>query len=103
MIAIWREGDRILSLSAWVPNLAAFRERLSWLRKVDAQTWLDAMPQRVVKAADYGAEMREMLQRLPLPAGFDPSTIPDRRVTTNRYSVGKAVGGAVACIVQPLV
>lgn len=97
MIAIWREGDRVLSLSAWVPDLAAFRERLSWLRKVDAQTWLDAMPQRVVKAADYGAEVREMLQGLPLPAGFDPSTIPDRRVTTDRYSVGKAVGGAVAC------
>lgn len=70
MIAIWREGDRVLSLSAWVPNLAAFRERLSWLRKVDAQTWLDAMPQRVVKAADYGAEVREMLQRLPSPLGL---------------------------------
>ncbi len=97
MLAVWREGDRVLSLSAWVSNLGAFRERLSWLQKVDAETWLDAMPQRVVKAADYGAEVREMLQGLPLPAGFDPSTIPDRRVTTNRYSVGRAVGGAVAC------
>ena len=97
MLAVWREGDRVLSLSAWVSNLDAFRERLSWLQKVDAETWLDAMPQRVVKAADYGSEVREMLQGVPLPAGFDPSTIPDRRVTTNRYSVGRAVGGAVAC------
>lgn len=97
MLAVWREGDRVLSLGAWVSNLDAFRERLSWLQKVDAETWLDAMPQRVVKAADYGAEVREMLQGLPLPAGFDPSTIPDRGVTTNRYSVGRAVGGAVAC------
>jgi hypothetical protein len=97
MIAVWRESDRVLTLSAWVPDLGAFRERLSQLKKVDAETWLDAMPQRVVKAADYGAEVREMLQGLPLPPGFDPSRIPDRSVTTNRYSVGKAVGGAVAC------
>jgi hypothetical protein len=97
MIAIWKEGGRVLSLSAWVPDLAAFRERLGWLQRVDAQSWLDAMPQRVVKAADYGAEVREMLQGIPLPAGFDPSKIPNRDVTTNRYSVGKAVGGAVAC------
>jgi hypothetical protein len=97
MIAIWRERDRMLSLSAWVPDLPAFRARLSWLQKVDAQTWLEAMPQRVVKAADYGAEVRDMLQGIPIPAGFDPSRIPDRGVTTNRYSVGKAVGGAVAC------
>jgi hypothetical protein len=97
MVGVWREGDRVLTLSAWVPDIGAFRERLGSLTKVDAETWLDAMPQRVVKAADYGTEVREMLQGLPLPLGFDPSRIPDRAVTTNRYSVGRAVGGAVAC------
>jgi hypothetical protein len=97
MLAVWKQGDRVLSLSAWVPDLDAFRERLSWLAKVDAETWLDAMPTRVVKAAEYGAEVGKMLRGIPVPAGFDASRIPDRRVTTNRYSVGKAVGGAVAC------
>jgi hypothetical protein len=97
MLAVWKEGDRLLSLSAWVPDLDAFRERLSWLQKVDAETWLDAMPPRVVKAAEYGAEVGKMLRGIPAPAGFDASRIPDRSVTTNRYSVGKAVGGAVAC------
>lgn len=97
MVAVWKEQDRVLTLSAWAPDLETFRERLDWLTRVDAETWLDAMPQRVVKAADYGSEVREMLQGLPLPPRFDPSRIPDRRITTNRYSVGKAVGGAVAC------
>jgi hypothetical protein len=97
MLAVWKEGDRVLSLSASVPDLDAFRERLSWLQNVDAEVWLDAMPTRVVKAAEYGTEVGRMLRGIPVPAGFEASRIPDRRVTTNRYSVGKAVGGAVAC------
>lgn len=97
MQAIWREDGRLLVLSASVPNLATFRERLGWLRRVEAQTWLDAMPAKVVKAADYGAAVQEMLQGIPLPPGFDPAKIPDLHVTNNRYQVGAAVGGAVAC------
>lgn len=97
MVAIWREDHHLLELRASVPSLAAFRQRLGWLRRVDAQTWLDAMPARVVKAADYGATVREVLQGIPLPPGFDPAKIPDRHLTTDRYQVGAAVGGAVAC------
>lgn len=97
MEAIWREDGRVLLLSASVPDLAAFRERLGWLRRVDAQTWLDAMPAKVVKAADYGAAVREMLQGIPLPPGFDPTRISNLHLTTDRYQVGAAVGGAVAC------
>lgn len=97
MEAIWREDGRVLLLNASVPDLAAFRERLGWLRRVDTQTWLDAMPAKVVKAADYGAAVREMLQGIPLPPGFDPTRISDLQVTNDRYQVGAAVGGAVAC------
>jgi uncharacterized protein YodC (DUF2158 family) len=97
MVAVWKEGGRAMVLDARAPDLAAFRERLDWLRRVDAQTWLAAMPPRVVKAADYGATVREMLHGIPLPSGFDPASIPDLRLTTDRYQVGAAVGGAVAC------
>jgi hypothetical protein len=97
MVAIWREDHHLLELRASVPSLDAFRERLGWLRRVDTQAWLDAMPARVVKAADYGATAREILQGIPLPPGFDPAKIPDRHLTTDRYQVGAAVGGAVAC------
>jgi hypothetical protein len=55
------------------------------------------MPAKVVKAADYGTAVREMLQGIPLPPGFEPSRISDVPLTNDRYQVGAAVGGAVAC------
>lgn len=97
MAAIWRQDGQVLVLNGRVPDLAAFRERLDGLRRVDAQTWLGAMPPKVVKAADYGATVHQMLQGIPLPPGFDPASIPDLSLTTDRYQVGAAVGGAVAC------
>jgi hypothetical protein len=97
MVAIWKEGGHLLELRTSVPNLASFRERLGWLHRVDAKTWLDAMPATVVKAAEYGATIHEMLRGIPLPPGFDASKIPNLRLTTDRYQVGAAVGGTVAC------
>lgn len=97
MVAVWQEDGRLLELRTSVPGLAAFRQRLGWLRRVDAETWLNAMPAKVVKAAEYGATVHEMLRGIPLPPGFDPREIPNLRLTTNRYQVGAAVGGTVAC------
>ncbi|MBS1863995.1 MAG: hypothetical protein JSS68_20040 [Actinobacteria bacterium] len=97
MVAIWREGGHLIELRASVPDLAGLRERLGWLRRVGAEEWLDAMPAKVVKAAEYGATAKAMLRGIPLPPGFDPSAIPDLGLTMDRYQVGAAVGGAVAC------
>ena len=97
MVALWTEGENLLELSGWVPDLAAFEERLGWLTKVDSQAWLDAMPPGVVKAAEYGTTVKQMLAEIPLPPGFDQSKVPDLGLTTDRYQVGAAVGGAVAC------
>jgi hypothetical protein len=97
MKAIWGEDGHVLEMSAAVPDLAGFKERLGWLHKVDSQTWLDAMPAKVVKAADHDAAVREMLTGIPLPPGFDPGKIPNEGLTTDRYQVGATVGGAVAC------
>jgi hypothetical protein len=98
MVAIWTEGDKLLALRSWVPSLAAFEERLSWLAKVDAETWLDAMPAKVVKAADHRAVVREMLDGIPVPASFTTSRIPGADLTTNRYQLGAAVAGTVSCL-----
>jgi hypothetical protein len=97
MVAIWKEDDHVIELRASVPDLAGFRERLGWLRRVDAEDWLNAMPTKVVKAAEYGATAKAMLRGIPLPPRFDPSSIPDLGLTMDRYQVGAAVGGAVAC------
>lgn len=98
MVAIWKEGGRLLEMRAWVSNLADFEERLGRLTRVDSETWLDAMPAKVVKAADHGATVREMLRGIPLPATFKTSRIPDEGLTTNRDQVAGAVTGTVACL-----
>lgn len=98
MVAIWHEGGYTLQLRAWVSDLAGFEERLGWLSRVDSQTWLDAMPAKVVKAADHDAAVREMLKGIPVPSSFKPSRIPDEGLTTNRYQVGASVTGIVSCL-----
>jgi hypothetical protein len=95
--ALWSEGGHLLEFRAPVPDLAAFDRHLAALRQVDTGHWLDALPADVVKAADRGHAVNEMLRGIPLPAGFEPSQIADGGLTTDRYQVGADVIGAVAC------
>jgi hypothetical protein len=98
MTALWSEGGNLLSMRAAVPNLAAMKERLEWVTKVDSQTWLEAMPAKVVKAAELGRTTREMLRGVPLPKTFAPSRIPDEGLTTSRDQVADKVATTVACL-----
>jgi hypothetical protein len=98
MTALWKEGAYVLELRAAVPDLKAFEDRLGWLTKVDSKTWLDAMPAKVVKAADHDAAVAEMLKGIPVPRTFKPSRVPDTGLTTDRYQVGAAVTGTVSCL-----
>lgn len=98
MVALWAEDGYTLELRAWVPDLSAFEERLDWLTEVDAQSWLDAMPEDVVKAAEHDATVRKMLKGIPVPSTFRPSRIPDEGLTTNRYQVAAAVTATVSCL-----
>jgi hypothetical protein len=97
MLAVWKEGGRLIELRAHVPDLATFRERLGWLRRVSVDEWLDAMPARVVKSVDYAATVNSMMKGIPLPPGFDPTRLKREGITADRYQVGAAVGGAAAC------
>jgi hypothetical protein len=85
-------------MGAAVPSLAAMEERLDWVTKVDSQTWLEAMPAKVVKAAELHGTMREMLEGVPLPKTFAPSRIPDEGLTTSRNQVADKVATTVACL-----
>jgi hypothetical protein len=98
MTAFWSEEGYVLEMKAAVPDLAAFEEQLDWLTKVDSKTWLDAMPAKVVKAADHDGAVREMLKGIPVPSTFKPSRVPDEGLTTARYQVGAAVTGTVSCL-----
>ncbi|HEY6550794.1 MAG TPA: hypothetical protein VIY71_06300, partial [Solirubrobacterales bacterium] len=98
MVAFWPEDGYVLELRAAVPNQAAFEERLGWLTKVDSQTWLDAMPAKVVKAANHEAAVREILKGIPVPSTFKPSLVPDEGLTIARYHVGGKVTATVSCL-----
>jgi len=98
MVAFWSEGGYLLELRAAVPDQAGFEERLDWLTKVDSGAWLDAMPAKVVKAADHDAAVREMLKGIPVPGTFKPSLVPDTGLTTDRYQVGAKVTSTVSCL-----
>jgi hypothetical protein len=98
MTAYWSEDGYLLEMRAAVPDQAAFEERLDWLTKVDLQTWLEAMPAKVVKAADHDAAVREMLEGIPLPSRFSPARIPDEGLNTDRYQLGAKVTGTVSCL-----
>ncbi len=98
MTAYWSEDGYLLELQAAVPDLAAFEERLQWLTKVESQTWLEAMPPQVVKAADHDATVREMLRGIPLPDSFSLARVPTAGITTNRDQVQAAVISTVSCL-----
>jgi hypothetical protein len=98
MLALWGEGGFLLELRAAVPDQAGMEERLGWVTKVDSQAWLDAMPAKVVKAADHEAVVAAMLKGIPLPKTFSPARIPNEELTTDRYQVGAKVTGTVACL-----
>jgi hypothetical protein len=98
MVAIWREGSYQLVMTAAVPDLAAFEERLDWVTKVDSQAWLEAMPAKVVKAADIKTTERQMLKGIPLPKTFAFSRIPEEGLTTSHDQVAGKVTRTVACL-----
>lgn len=96
--AIWAEGGDLIELHGAVPSLEAFEERLGWVTKVDSRTWLEAMPAKVVKAADFEGTAREMLEGVSVPKTFSLSRIPDEGLTTSREQVAGKVMNTVACL-----
>jgi hypothetical protein len=91
-------GGRALEFRATVTDMAMFRVELRALHQVDTTTWLRAMPPSVVKAADSGETIRQMLKGIPLPPGFDAARIRGAGLVHDRYQLGAAVTGTVACM-----
>lgn len=84
-LVAWRRG-------AEVPPGPAAR-----LWRVEVNTWLEAMPPEVVQPDALDATVERMLNGVPLPPDFDPSALHDPSPITDRYRLGTAVTGAVAC------
>lgn len=95
--ALWRYDGRVLEFRAGAADIAAFKVLLAALTPVDVDTWLLAMPASVVKTQDRSAVIAQMLRGVTVPPGFDPSTIKGEQLTKDRYQLGAAVTGTVAC------
>ncbi len=95
--ALWLYRGRVLEFRATTADLAAFTRMLSALRAVDATAWLSALPASVVRAAEHPATVSAMLNGIPLPPGFDASRVGGSGQWQNRYQLGAAVAGTVAC------
>lgn len=80
------------------------------LRPVGVDAWLGAMPAEVLRPAARSATVAQMLEGIPLPPDFDPSTphframpgppgsdLQSESALTDRFMLGKSVAGAVAC------
>lgn len=89
---------RDLHFRATVTDMAMFRAELRALTAVGTTDWLRAMPASVVKAADSRTTVRRMLAGIPLPPGFDAARIRGVRLVHDRYQLGAAVTGTVACM-----
>lgn len=89
-------GENFLEIDGDLGSEDAYQELIGRLHPVDVTTWLDAMPDSVVMPTDIDAEVADMLSDIPLPASFDTRTLNDE-TTQDRYQLGVAVSGAVAC------
>jgi hypothetical protein len=88
------QGDVFITLS-----LPGFEHEalLRSVRAVSVDRWLAAMPPEVVQPAAESGVIAGMLRGVPLPPGFDPSSLEAEGELSNRFDLGKAVAGAVAC------
>jgi hypothetical protein len=95
--SLFRYDGRVLEFRAGVADIEAFKDLLAKLTRVDTDRWLSAMPASVVKAQDRGTAIKQMLQGVTVPPGFDPRDIKGPNLTKDHYQLGAAVVGTVAC------
>jgi hypothetical protein len=97
LTALWVYDGHGLQYGAPVRDLAMFRAELRALRQVDTNTWLRALPSSVVQTAARRVTIHHMLGGIPLPPGFTVAQIPGSNLIKDRYQLGAAVTGTVAC------
>ncbi|MBB5787309.1 hypothetical protein [Jiangella mangrovi] len=94
---VWQQnGYTMQAVGRTFDDQDSYEDVLRGLTETDVDTWLSAMPENVVQPDQGESVVTEMLDGLPLPAGFDSSTLAEDGVR-DRYHVGARVAGAVAC------
>jgi hypothetical protein len=95
--ALFRYDGRVLEFRAGAADVGAFKVLLATLTHVDTNAWLSAMPASVIKASERDSAIEQMLKGVTVPPGFDAKDIKGADLTKDRYQLGAAVTGTVAC------
>lgn len=95
--ALFRYDGRVLEFRAGAADVDSFKALLATLERVGTSEWLSALPASAVQVADRDATVERMLRGVTAPPGFDPKSIEGAELVKDRYQLGAAVVGAVAC------
>lgn len=90
------QGKVFVELSAALDE-SEYATVLRSLRAVGVDRWLAAMPWEVVQPAARSGVIARMLHGVPLPPGFQTDSLEAETHFTDRFQLGQAVAGAVAC------
>lgn len=91
------QGGVFVTISGTLGGKQEYEAVLRSLRPVGVDSWLTAMPPEVLRPAARTAAIAQILQGIPVPPGFDASILQSESALTDRFMLGKAVAGAVAC------
>jgi hypothetical protein len=104
------QGSVFIELTGSLGSREEYEALLHSLRSVSVDAWLGAMPAEVIRPAARSAAIAQMLRGIPVPPGFDASTLHFRDMLapsgsalqsesalTDRFMLAKSVTGAVAC------
>jgi hypothetical protein len=91
------EGSVFIEISGTLGSKGEYESVLHSLRPVGVEAWLAAMPAEVVRPVARPEAIAQMLRDIPVPPGFDASSLQSESALTDRFMLGKAVTGAVAC------
>jgi hypothetical protein len=94
--ALWRDGSYAVELRTDViPTGSEFEEIARSFERVDEDTWLAAMPPRVVTPDERREAIERIVADMSLPPGFDLEELADRQVVTDSLDFG--IASAVVC------
>lgn len=91
------QGNVFIEVNGSFGSKEEYEAALHSLRAVGIDAWLVAMPPEVLRPAAHSAAITQMLRGIPVPPDFDTSALQSESDLTDRFMLGKAVAGAVAC------
>lgn len=94
--ARWIQGELAVELRADRTSEVDYRALVETIEAVDVDTWLDALPESLVRPDGRAATIAELRRGIPMPAGFDESVWENIGVT-DRRTLGAHVTGTIAC------